>query len=80
MRQTAYNVHSFHLLGDPGLALTLADLKQARSENLRQKTGRAMIVRPMQGCSSNSALMLLVGRQSRTERGNGLRPYWLLCP
>jgi len=41
MRQTAYNVHSIPLLGKQSWALTLAGLKQARTENFRQKTGRA---------------------------------------
>jgi len=33
MRQTAYEVHSFHLLGEPGRALTLAGLKWAAPQN-----------------------------------------------
>ena len=41
VRQTAYNVHSFHLLGEPGQALILAGLKWTESENFRQKTGQA---------------------------------------
>jgi len=40
-RQTAYNVHSFHLLGEPDWALTLAGLNRAGSENFTQKTGYA---------------------------------------
>jgi len=64
MRQTAYNVHSLHLLGEPGRASTLTGLKRARPENFRQKTGRAgpglrsngpgraVIFRPVQGSSS----------------------------
>jgi len=40
-RQTAYNVHSFHLLGEPDRALTLVGLKRAGPENFRQKTDQA---------------------------------------
>ena len=62
MRQTAYIVHLFRLLGEPGWASTLAGEKRAWPENFRQKTGRpkkqraglgrAVIFRPMQGSTA----------------------------
>jgi len=61
-RKTAYNVHTFHLLGDPDRAglLTLAGLKRARPENFRQKVGRAepsrvVVFRPLQGSKAYRA-------------------------